>query len=337
MSENEKHPAQSGNHGSQTTGRHEPQRPTEEQEGATPFTKWPWQAQLVIALSIMLAVIVLLVGLPVASMLITDRISPGSLDGTVSFWGASFAAFISLAVIFIGSAFAFTAFKVETNAQKQMEQALWDAQKEALEVANKQVPKLLKEVEEKALREVREQGQEAVKQVQEEGQKRLNEIRTSADEAIKRNADVYVQEHGETITKTAASEYMEERGEGIAKIVASEYMDEHGAGISDNAASRFLRDNGETIAKSATNVYMEETGQEIIKSVTSSHMEEKAQEIIGSVSNLYMRENGEKTIEKTVLDYIEKNIAAATVDEPTQRKLLTRLKNLFGPGRNIED
>ena len=113
MSENDSHPSQNDKQGSQTANRHGPEKPTDEQEAATPFTKWPWPAQFAFALFILVAVTTLLVGLPVASMLIVERMSPGSLVGTVSFWGASFTAFISLAVVFIASVFAFTALKVE--------------------------------------------------------------------------------------------------------------------------------------------------------------------------------------------------------------------------------
>ena len=257
MSENDSYPSQTDKQGSQTANGQGLEKPTDEQEAATPFTKWPWPAQFAFALFILVAVTTLLVGLPVASMLIVERMSPGSLVGTVSFWGASFAGFISLAVIFIGSVFAFTALKVETNAQKQMEQALWDAQKEALQVANEQVPKLLKDVEEKALDEVRKQGEDAVEQVNKERQKTLTEIREAADESINRNAHAYVQERGEEITKTAADKYMDEHGTGIAKTAADEYMDEHGTGISENAASRFLRENGEKTIKKTVLEYIE--------------------------------------------------------------------------------
>ena len=81
--------------------------------------KWPWGAQLVLILAILFSVVVLLVGLPVASMLIVEGMSPASLEGTISFWGASFAAFISLAVAFIGAAFVLMSFKVETNAVRE--------------------------------------------------------------------------------------------------------------------------------------------------------------------------------------------------------------------------
>lgn len=87
------------------------------------FWKWPWGAQLVLILSVIFCIVVLLVGLPLGSLMIADDVSPGSLSPTMSFWGAMFAAFISLTTLFIAAAFAFTAFKVETGAKWEMQAA----------------------------------------------------------------------------------------------------------------------------------------------------------------------------------------------------------------------
>ena len=73
----------------------------------------------------------MLVGLPVASLMIVDNMSPGSLSPTVSFWGALFAAFISLTTLFVAAAFAFTAFKVETDVGRQVRRATERAQEDA--------------------------------------------------------------------------------------------------------------------------------------------------------------------------------------------------------------
>ena len=109
----------------------------EERRETFPVLDWPWQAQALFALFIILIVMVLLVGLPAANMLIVERITSGSgnvsLLGTVSFWGASFAALISLVVLFIGAVFAFTAIKVESGAK-------WEARK-AAEKGVKQIQK----------------------------------------------------------------------------------------------------------------------------------------------------------------------------------------------------
>ena len=94
------------------------------------FDKWPWGAQLVLILSIIFCIVVLLVGLPVASLVIVDNMSPGSLSPTVSFWGALFAAFISLTTLFVATTFAFTAFKVESGA-------IWEARKAVEEEVEK--------------------------------------------------------------------------------------------------------------------------------------------------------------------------------------------------------
>lgn len=88
MSENNEEVSKtSSNEGENASAGNQTAGPDHEKQ-PTLFDKWPWCAQLVLILSIIFCIVVLLVGLPVASLVIVDNMSPGSLSTTVSFWGA---------------------------------------------------------------------------------------------------------------------------------------------------------------------------------------------------------------------------------------------------------
>lgn len=228
------------------------------------FGKWPVCAQLVLLLSIIACIVILLIGLPVASMLIVERMSPGSLEGTVSFWGASFAAFISLAVVFIASAFAFTAFKVETNAQKQMEQAIWDAHKTVEKEFDEQVKKTINTFLEqkndneggKLSRGEKIAREAADKYITETGQE---ENTTRAEKITREAADDYIKKadgktgtpKGDKITIEVANKYLNEstegeditRGRKIAKEVVEKFTIEDIKSLINECIERKINEN----------------------------------------------------------------------------------------------
>ncbi|MDE0510198.1 MAG: hypothetical protein OXI88_00190 [Gammaproteobacteria bacterium] len=235
------------------------------------FGKWPVCAQLVLILSIIACIVILLIGLPVASLLIVERMSPGSLEGTVSFWGASFAAFISLAVVFIASAFAFTAFKVETNAQKQMEQAIWDAHKTVEKEVVKEVGEKFDEQVENTIKAflkekndndggkiskgekiAREAADKYIKETEkEENTTRADKItREAADDYIKKADDKTGTPRGDKITMEVANKYLNEstegeditRGKKIAKEVVEKFTTEDIKSLINECIERKIED-----------------------------------------------------------------------------------------------
>ncbi|MDE0512225.1 MAG: hypothetical protein OXI88_10625 [Gammaproteobacteria bacterium] len=211
----------------------------DEQEETTPMTPWPWPAQLLFALIIIVAVVVLLVGLPMASLLVTEKMFPVSdgvsLRGMVSFWGAMFAAFISLVVLFIGAVFAFTALKVESGAKF-----------EARDAAEKGVKKELKDSKEK------------ISELE-------NRIKDKADDIIKEKADTFIDENGNKIVKDMSHDYVytEDNGARITRDVAKGYIydKDNGARITRDAARNYVNDNGAGITREVVEKYaMEDIG-----------------------------------------------------------------------------
>ncbi len=160
-----------------------------------PVLGWPLRAQILLAILIILVVVFLLVGLPTVSLLITENMS-GSLDSTISFWGALFAGFISLTVLFIGAAFAFTAFKVEADAK-------WRAQK----AVKKGVAK-------------------GIRQAREEAEGRFAETHEVLQGIVNDKANDYIEYNGSRITKEAADDYVCVKGNGasITREVADDYI-----------------------------------------------------------------------------------------------------------------
>lgn len=199
----------------------------------TPIGKWPWPAQFLLALVVIIAILALLVGLPAASMLVTKNIT-GSLGGAVSFWGASFAAFISLSVVIISGVFVITAFKVESSAKYEAHNAAIEGIKEAKEKMEKELKAVEKELEE----------------AKEKAKKELEKlVEKQALDMIKEKADNYVKNNGREITKKAADEHIVEIGAEIIEIMkdaaekaADTYIGSDGAKITGERIDSHLRE-----------------------------------------------------------------------------------------------
>lgn len=223
-------------------------QPADQHEAATPFTKWPWQAQFAFALFILVTVTVLLVGLPVASMLIVERMSPGSLVGTVSFWGASFAAFISLAVVFIGGVFAFTALKVEAEARLEAGNAARDEVKKVV------IAEVSGTVREKITEYLDKDG---------------NEITKGA-------ANEYLKINGPDITQAKADEYLKTGGASIIRQATEQYLDEsiEGEGMT----------KGEKVARKVAEKFSTEDIERLINEGIERQMDERLSRLASPLS-----------------------------------------------------
>lgn len=207
--------------------------PWDEQEEATPITRWPWLAQMLFALVVIVAVVVLLVGLPTASFLVTERI-PFVSDGNsirtmVSFWGAMFAAFISLVVLFIGAVFAFTALKVESGAKFEARDAAEKGVKKELKASEKKIEKL------------------------------ENRIKDKAEDFINKKADIFIDENGQGITEGVSYDYVyvEDNGARITRDMAKDYIcdKDNGARITRDVARNYVNDNGAEITRDVVEKY----------------------------------------------------------------------------------
>jgi len=177
--------------------------------------KWsPW-AYAVVILAALACVVVLLVGLPVMGVMIVERLHPGSLDATISFWGAMFAAFISLAVTFIAGVFVFMTVKVETGAQR-----------EAREAATAEVKKAATEEVEKKIKETVG-----------------GFLENKGDKIVRAAADTYINEGIESEGIT--------RGNKITRQAAGDYLASDGANITEKAADKYLKESieGEGITR----------------------------------------------------------------------------------------
>ncbi|MCY4211602.1 MAG: hypothetical protein OXE97_11265 [Gammaproteobacteria bacterium] len=267
----------------------------------TSFAQWPWLAQFLLALVIIIAVLVLLVGLPTASMLVAEKMSSGSeLSGTVSFWGALFAAFISLVVTFIAGVFAFTAFKVEGNAAQEArrtarKEARYAAKREARKIAEKQCAEIVRGAAHEYIIENIED--------EKDGKKK----RPRGEKIIQEAADGYVADKGPDITQEesgkCAKSYLEENGAGVTRGVAQSYIREavgegappRGDKIIGQAANDYMHHNGPGIAREAaedcSRSYYDTNGKKITEEAAVAFVNQNGTEINRTVADGYIRED----------------------------------------------
>ena len=215
-------------------------------QGPTPITRWPWPAQFVLALSIITAVVVLLVGLPAISMLVVEKtfagLSEGSFPGAMTFWGALFAAFISLVVLFIGAVFAFTAFKVESGAKQEAQKA---AKKGIKELFKEKVQGIVIGLTKQYIREDIEI---------ESGEKKTKPrgdvmTRHAADDYIRESNSEDEPSRGDRITRDSADDYINSKGPVITEKVAITFVDNHGEGITRDRVDTYIREDIESDGK----------------------------------------------------------------------------------------
>ena len=263
-----------------------------------PILDWPWHAQVVLAVLIILVVVLLLVGLPTASLLITENMT-GSLDSTISFWGALFAAFISLVVLFIGAVFAFTALKVETGA-------MWEARKAAEEGVKDRIMGILYGKVDAF--------------VDKNGGRITNEV--SYDY-------VYVKGNGARVTRHVARDYVDRKGGEIARKAADDYIcaKDNGARITREAADDYIcaKDNGVRITGDAAKKYVDDEGEDITRGVVEQYAKET------------LEDEGITRFEKITREMIEK-INTEDVDRMVDERLssyglLKRFRICFGGPR----
>ena len=301
MNDTKKHGSECSSHQARTTR-------TDEQAKATPFTQWPWLAQFALALSIIVVVLVLLVGLPTVSLLVAEKTSAGllgnSLSGTMSFWGALFAAFISLVVVFIAAAFAFTAFKVEGNAAQE-------ARKVARMVAKEECKDTIRDAAYKYIEEEVETDGEKEKQPR--GEKI---VREAADDYAKN----YVDDKGPEITRVAAGDYISKDGERITKEVADmqakNYVDNNGQWITEEAATIFVKQKGDEIVREVAAVraknYIDHNGAGITRGVADDYIREaigegeppRGDKITRQTADAYVHYNGAGITREAADDYV---------------------------------
>lgn len=287
---------------------HQPAKnaPRDEREETTPMTRWPWLAQLLLALVIIVAVVVLLVGLPTASLLVTERIpsvSDGnSIRGMVSFWGAMFAAFISLVVLFIGAVFAFTAFRVELGAKFEAR----DAAEKGVEQIEKKVEKMTKDAEK-------------MKNETEEIYKTREEIKEDADRDIKD----FINENGARITGKAAKDYIDTNGKETTERVAQSYVNTNGEEITrevaDVCAKNYVDHNGPKVTEKAAVAFVSRNGDEITRGVVEGYVNETDAE-------------GEPSRCERIIRQVVENYAKGAVDgyasEDPEGKGVTRVEKM---------
>lgn len=253
MSDNNSHLSDaSRNEGKNAGASNQTAGPDHEKQPAL-FDKWPWYAQLVLILSVIACIVVLLVGLPVASLMIVDSMSPGSLSSTVSFWGALFAAFISLTTLFVAAAFAFTAFKVETGATWEVRKAVEKEIKEALKYR-------------------------ADKYIYKYGAGLTREV-----------ARGFLQNKGPGLTKELAGEYLKSNGAGLTKEAAGEYLEEEGPGLTKELAGKYLAGNGDRLARQEADAYLKQHGAGLAREAAAAYVEAHGEEITGKVIEKYAK------------------------------------------------
>ena len=286
-------------------------------EETTPVTRWPWPAQLLFALVIIVAIVVLLVGLPTASLLVVERVSSGNgLLGTVSFWGASFAAFISLVVVFIGGVFAFTAFKVEGNAAQEARKT---AREEARYTVKRQVESIIIETAREYLEEEVYDGSGDGKNGYTRGQK-----------AARHAADDYLKKNGDKISREAANDN------------AKEYVDNHGSEITQKAAVAYVDNNGERITGERADIYIRENvesdgqkqprGEKVARQVVDGYV----RNVVDDYASEDPDDKGETRVETMTRETVEKISAdevARLVDKYlASLRLVDRLRISFRRG-----
>lgn len=266
----------SGNKAKKPCGTSSPEERASSYEKINPFYDWPVWAQLSLVLSMFVFIVLLLIGLPVSSLLIVERMSIHSLHGTVSFWGASFAAFISLAVVFIAAVFAFTALKVETGAKRE-------AREQAVKIAREEARK---EVEETV-------GNKAKEYLEKHGE------RLTRDEAggyLMKNGHHLIQKSAEAYLKERRGDKEPETGTKITKEAAEAYLrdeDDNGTEkatiITTEAADTHIKNNADKLIKEATDRYLEAKGIEPTKEAARAYIEKHGERIATEVIDLYAR------------------------------------------------
>lgn len=239
---------------------HQPEQgaPRDERQETTPMNQWPWLAQLFFALVIIVAVVVLLVGLPTASLLVAERIPSGSdggsLRGVVSFWGAMFAAFISMTTVFIAAVFAFTALKVESGARFEARKGV----NEELEKSKKKIQQLEERIKDKA------------------------------ESFINKKADAFVNKNGQRITKDVSYDYIyvKDNGARITRDMAKVYIcdKDNGALITRSVAREYVNDNGAGITREVVENYV----QEDTDGMETTRLEKITRETVENISAEYV-------------------------------------------------
>ena len=290
-----------------------------DREQNTPLTRWPWLAQFALALSVTVVVVVLLVALPTVSMLVVERtssgLSEGSLAGTVSFWGALFAAFISLVVLFIGAVFAFTAFKVDSGAK-------WEARKAAEEGVGELI-------DEKCWKIV---SHEAKDFVEKNGTTITGEV---AYHYIRETGGEGQPPRGDKITRQAADNYVNENGAGITGEAAVNYVNENGERITGKAADNHVSNNGERIIGKAADNYVSNNGERITGKAADDYVNKNGERITMERADDYIRETGEagepsrgeKFVRQGVDDYV-KNVVDDYAGEDIEGEEMTRVEKM---------
>ncbi|MDE0285198.1 MAG: hypothetical protein OXN26_11700 [Gammaproteobacteria bacterium] len=223
------------------------------------FGKWPVCAQLVLILSIIACIVILLIGLPVASMLIVGRMSPGSLEGTMSFWGALFAAFISLTTIFIGATFAFTAFKVQTGA-------ILEARKAAEKEVGKNVDKIISK---QAKTYLKKHGKKLTRSEAD------GYLKQHGNSIIRQSADDYIRDEWQTVTRQSADDYIRDEWAKITRETANGYLVNNGRKLFIEVAGGYLKDNGPEPTKKAADAYIEEHGERIARGTLEKYAKKR--------------------------------------------------------------
>ena len=241
----------------------------EQRRETIPILHWPYKDQVALAALLILLVALLLVGLPTATLLIIEN-KTGSLDGTISFWGALFAGFISLAVLFIGAVFAFTALKVETGA-------MWEARKAAEKGVKNKIMEIL---ENNAKEFINKNGGRITSEVSYD----YIYVKDNGARVTRHVARDYVKREGDGITREVADDYICVKGNGvwITRDAADDYVCKKGNGakITEEAAKKYIDDEGENITRGVVEQYAKET----LEDEDITRFEEITREIIGKIN-----------------------------------------------------
>ena len=275
----------------------------ERPEGTIPILDWPWSAQVFATVLLVFFIIILLVGLPAASLLITEKMSFASdghsLRGIVSFWGALFAAFISLAVVFIGAVFAFTAIKVESGArvkaQRAAEKVVKSIKEEALEMC-----RVAKEECEAAKNEVLEECRAAKKKCE-----AMKEECKAAKEECKKECEAAKKET-QGMCDTARKEIQEAyeaAKEEFEKLVTQKYLAE----LTEKADFYIKNGNGERTIKDVAKNYADSEGERITKDVAKNYAGSEGERITKDVAKNYVDSEGEKITKEVIEQYTRKS------------------------------
>lgn len=263
MSDNNSHLSDaSRNEGKNAGAGNKTTRPGSEEQLSF-FSTWPWCAQLVLILSVIACIVVLLVGLPVASLMIVEGVKPDSIHATVSFWGASFAAFISLSVVFIASVFAFTALKVETGARRE-------AQKAAEKEVKKEVEK---------------------------------QVKTEINMRFRLEVDEYIKKHGASLTRQSADDYIRDKWPTITRQSADDYIKDEWPTITRQSADDYIRDKWEKITEEAADGYLVNNGRKLVIEAAGGYLKDNGPEPTKKAAVAYIEEHGERVATEAMEKY----------------------------------